>query len=161
VDRDAVRKDAPGRLCCARDVVACCIVRRNVNWRRGKPSTGTSARSYKRRVRAILAFSPSVPLLMLVNTGNSKKGGIDNWRTTHFMETLFTHDIRRHVPGYMELMKTKYPSIKRKDYFEKIAVSANYTSYPPVMDVVSFEDIRGRGGGIIDPLQPQYTKGSR
>jgi len=77
------------------------------------------------------------------------------------METLFTHDIRRHVPGYMELMKTKYPSIKRKDYFEKIAVSANYTSYPPVMDVVSFEDIRGRGGGIIDPLQPQYTKGSR
>ncbi len=59
------------------------------------------------------------------------------------METLFTHDIRRHVPGYMELMKTKYPSIKHKDYFEKIAVSANYTSYPPVMDVVSFEDIRG------------------
>lgn len=62
------------------------------------------------------------------------------------METFFTHDIRRHMPGYMELMKSKYPSIKRADYFEKIALSADYTSYPPLMDVVSFDDIRKADG---------------
>lgn len=61
------------------------------------------------------------------------------------METLFTHDVRRHIPGYMQLMRTKYPSIERQDYFEKIALSANYTSYPPVMDVISFEDIQEAG----------------
>lgn len=69
------------------------------------------------------------------------------------MEVLFTTEVRRHVIGYLALMKAKYPSIPPKDYFEKIAVTAKYSEHPPIMDVESFEELTKQAG----PGAPQNT----
>lgn len=64
--------------------------------------------------------------------------------TANFKKELFATEVRRHVVGYLALMKAKYPSVPPEDYFQKITVSAKYTKYPPLLDVISFEELTGK-----------------
>lgn len=58
-----------------------------------------------------------------------------------FIEQLSLMDIRRQMVTCLEMIRTKYPSLRPEDYFKKIAVSMQYTSFPPVMDVLSFDEL--------------------